>query len=135
MADTEQALHKAAGMAARCFQSHSRLRRFFTLNPVSGLPRTLTLLNTALEDIAWIIRVSSPQDNDGDGDLRGLPNIAQNEPVLGMVWDNIACLHTDGPDVARSLPKIRLQPRATTMGEGSKAILAKPIQLVNNMNP
>jgi hypothetical protein len=25
MADTEGALHKAAGMAARCFQSHSRL--------------------------------------------------------------------------------------------------------------
>jgi hypothetical protein len=24
MADTERALHKAAGMAARCFQSHSR---------------------------------------------------------------------------------------------------------------
>jgi hypothetical protein len=133
MADTERALHKAAGMAACCFQSHSRLRRFFTLNPVSGLPRTLALLDTALEDIAWLIRVSSPQDDDGD--LRGLPNIAQNELVLGMVWDNIACLHTGGPDVARSPPKIRLQPRATTMGEGSKAMLAKPIQLVNNMNP
>lgn len=98
MADTERALHKAVGMAARCFQSHSRLRRFFTLNPVSGLPRTLALLDTALEDIAWLIRVSSPQDDDGDGDgdLRGLPNIAQNEPVLGMVWDNIARLHTGG---------------------------------------
>jgi hypothetical protein len=95
MADTERALHKAAGMAARCFQSHSRLRRFFTLNPVSGLPRTLALLDTALEDIAWLIRISSPQDDD-DGDLRGLPNIAQNEPVLGMIWDNIARLHTGG---------------------------------------
>jgi hypothetical protein len=133
MADTERALHKAAGMAARCFQSHSRLRRFFTLNPMSGLPLTLALLDTALEDIAWLIHVSSPQDDDGD--LRGLPNIAQNEPVFNMVWDNIACLHTGGPDAARSPPKIRLQPRATTMGEGSKAMLAKPIQLVNNMNP
>ncbi|CAD6210391.1 unnamed protein product [Miscanthus lutarioriparius] len=97
MADTERALHKAAGMAARCFHSHSRLRRFFTLNPVSGLPRTLALLDTALEDIAWLIRISSPQDDD-DGDLRGLPNIAQNEPVLGMIWDNIARLHTGGLD-------------------------------------
>jgi hypothetical protein len=58
--------------------------------------RTLALLDTALEDIAWLIRVSSLQDNDGDGNLRGLPNIAQNEPVLGMVWDNIARLHTGG---------------------------------------
>ncbi|XP_066388414.1 uncharacterized protein [Miscanthus floridulus] len=95
MADTERALHKAAGMAARCFQSHSRLRRFFTLNPVSGLPRTLALLDTALGDIAWLIRISSPQDDD-DGDLRGLPNIAQNEPVLSMIWNNIARLHTGG---------------------------------------
>jgi hypothetical protein len=95
MADTERALAKAAGMAARCFQSHSRLRRFFTLNPVSGLPRTLAMLDTALEDIDWLIRISSPQADD-DGDLRGLPNIAQNEPVLGMIWDNIARLHTGG---------------------------------------
>jgi len=47
-ADTEGALHKAAGMAARCFQSHSRFRRFFTFNPVFALPRTLALLDTAL---------------------------------------------------------------------------------------
>ena len=58
--NTERALHQAAGMAARCFQSHSRLRRFFTLNPVFGLPRTLALLDTALEDIAWLIRISTP---------------------------------------------------------------------------
>ncbi|CAL4930072.1 unnamed protein product [Urochloa decumbens] len=98
MADTERALVKAAGMAARCFQSHSRLRRFFTLNPVSGLPRTLAMLDTALEDIDWLIRISSPQTagGDDDGDLRGLPNIAQNEPVLAMIWDNIARLHTGG---------------------------------------
>ncbi|XP_066353877.1 uncharacterized protein [Miscanthus floridulus] len=95
MANTDRALHKAAGMAARCFQSHSRLRRRFTLNPVSGLPRTLALLDTALGDIAWLIRISSPQDDD-DGDLPGLPDIAQNEPVLGMIWDNIARLHTGG---------------------------------------
>jgi len=95
MADTERALAKAAGMAARCFHSHSRLRRFFTLNPVSGLPRTIALLDTALEDIDWLIRISSPQADD-DGDLRGLPNIAQNEPVLALIWDNIARLHIGG---------------------------------------
>ncbi|KAL6867511.1 hypothetical protein ACP4OV_015535 [Aristida adscensionis] len=98
MADTVQALNKAAGMAARCFQSHSRLRRFFTLNPVSGLPRALAMLDTALYDVEWLIRISSPHagGGDDDGDLRGLPNIAQNEPVLGMIWDNIARLHTGG---------------------------------------
>jgi hypothetical protein len=81
MADTERALAKAAGMAARCFQSHSRLLRFFTLNLVSGLLRTFAMLDTALEDIDWLICISSPQADD-DGDLRVLPNITQNEPVL-----------------------------------------------------
>uniref|UniRef100_A0A0D9VRT9 DUF7792 domain-containing protein n=1 Tax=Leersia perrieri TaxID=77586 RepID=A0A0D9VRT9_9ORYZ len=102
MADTVRALNKAAGMAARCFQSHSRLRRFFTLNPVSGLPRTLALLDTALEDVAWLIRISSPHANAGaggdddedDDGFRGLPNIAQNEPILFLIWDHIARLHT-----------------------------------------
>uniref|UniRef100_A0A0A9DW33 DUF7792 domain-containing protein n=1 Tax=Arundo donax TaxID=35708 RepID=A0A0A9DW33_ARUDO len=93
MADTVQALNKAAGMAARCFQSHSRLRRFFTLNPVSGVPRTFAMLDTALEDVAWLIRISSPH---ADDDMCGLPNIAQNEPVLGMIWDHIARLQTGG---------------------------------------
>uniref|UniRef100_A0A0D9Z4I9 DUF7792 domain-containing protein n=1 Tax=Oryza glumipatula TaxID=40148 RepID=A0A0D9Z4I9_9ORYZ len=100
MADTVRALNKAAGMAARCFQSHSRLRRFFTLNPVSGLPRTLAMLDTALEDVAWLLRISSPHADAGGGgddddyDLHGLPNIAQNEPILFLIWDHIARLHT-----------------------------------------
>ncbi|KAK3147837.1 hypothetical protein QOZ80_3BG0287340 [Eleusine coracana subsp. coracana] len=99
MADTVQALTKAAAAAGRCFQSHSRLRRFFTLNPASGIPRTLALLDTALVDVAWLIRISSPpnpddDDDDNDGLLHGLPNIAQNEPMLGMVWDHVARLQT-----------------------------------------
>ncbi|XP_040378046.1 uncharacterized protein LOC102702733 [Oryza brachyantha] len=97
MADTVRTLNKAVGMAARCFQSHSRLRRFFTLNPVSGFPRTLALLDTALEDVAWLLRISSPHadaEDDDDGGLHGLPNIAQNEPILFLIWDHIAKLHT-----------------------------------------
>ncbi|KAG8096824.1 hypothetical protein GUJ93_ZPchr0013g35051 [Zizania palustris] len=97
MDDTVRALNKAAGMAARCFQNHSCLRRFFTLNPVSGLPRTLALLDTALEDVAWLLRISTPHadaDADDEDGLRGLPNIAQNQPILFLVWDHIARLHT-----------------------------------------
>ncbi|KAK3151026.1 hypothetical protein QOZ80_3AG0240730 [Eleusine coracana subsp. coracana] len=105
MADTVQALNKAAAAAGRCFQSHSRLRRFFTLNPSSGIPRTLALLDTALVDVAWLIRISSPpnpdDDDDDDGLLRGLPNIAQNEPMLGMVWDHVSRLQT-GAHAARA---------------------------------
>ncbi|KAF7049756.1 hypothetical protein CFC21_058242, partial [Triticum aestivum] len=101
VAGTLQALAKAGGMSARCFESHSRLRRFLTFNPVSGFPRTLALLDTAIEDVAWLIRISSPRADadangahDDDDDLRGLPNIAQNEPILFLIWDHIARLHT-----------------------------------------
>ncbi|CAM0872243.1 unnamed protein product [Alopecurus aequalis] len=96
---TLQTLAKADAMATRCFESHSRLRRFLSFNPVSGLPRTLALLDAALEDLAWVIRISSPRtDGDGDDgvddDLRGMPNVAQNDPILFLIWDHIARLHT-----------------------------------------
>ncbi|KAL5232339.1 hypothetical protein ABZP36_031115 [Zizania latifolia] len=100
MAGAAQALAKASSLAARSASGHPRLRRFFTLSPAAGFPRTVALLDTALEDVAWLLRISSPhpgaddEDGDGDGDLRGLPNIAQNEPILFLIWDHVARLHT-----------------------------------------
>uniref|UniRef100_A0A0D9XHT2 DUF7792 domain-containing protein n=1 Tax=Leersia perrieri TaxID=77586 RepID=A0A0D9XHT2_9ORYZ len=108
MAGATQALVKASSLAARCASGHPRLRRLFTLSPAAGFPRTLALLDTALEDVAWLLRISSPHstggaggggdddDDDMDGDLRGLPNIAQNEPILFLIWDHVARLHTGG---------------------------------------
>jgi hypothetical protein len=46
---------------------------------VSGLLRTFAMLDTALEDIDWLICISSPQADD-DGDLRVLPNITRTSP-------------------------------------------------------
>ncbi|KAL5225773.1 hypothetical protein ABZP36_012412 [Zizania latifolia] len=102
MAGAAQALAKASSLAARCASGHPRLKRLFTLSPAAGLPRTVALLDTALEDVAWLLRISSPhagadnEDGDSDGDLRGLPNIAQNEPILFLIWDHVARLHTGG---------------------------------------
>ena len=101
MAGAAQALAKASVLASRCAHGHPRLRRLFTLSPAAGFPRTFALLDTALEDVAWLLRISSPHggadgDGDGDGDLRGLPNIAQNEPILYLIWDHVARLHTGG---------------------------------------
>uniref|UniRef100_A0ACD5TPD0 Uncharacterized protein n=1 Tax=Avena sativa TaxID=4498 RepID=A0ACD5TPD0_AVESA len=95
MAGATQALAKASALAARCAHGQPRLRRLFTLSPAAGFPRTAALLDTALEDVAWLLRISSPHGGaDGDGDLRGLPNIAQNEPILFLIWDHVARLHT-----------------------------------------
>ncbi|XP_051182405.1 uncharacterized protein [Lolium perenne] len=95
VADTLQALAKAGTMANRCFERHSSLRRCLSFNPVipvSSFPRTLALLDAAVEDVAWLIRVSSPpSDHD---DLRAIPNIALNDPILYLIWYHIARLHT-----------------------------------------
>ncbi|KAG8095486.1 hypothetical protein GUJ93_ZPchr0012g21498 [Zizania palustris] len=102
MAGAAQALAKASSLAARCASGHPRLKRLFTLSPAAGFPRTVALLDTALEDVAWLLRISSPhagaddEGGDSDGDLRGLPNIAQNEPILFLIWDHVARLHTGG---------------------------------------
>uniref|UniRef100_A0ACD5U689 Uncharacterized protein n=1 Tax=Avena sativa TaxID=4498 RepID=A0ACD5U689_AVESA len=97
MVGATQALAKASALASRCAHGHPRLRRLFTLSPAAGFPRTAALLDTALEDVAWLLRISSPAVGaDGDGDLRGLPNIAQNEPILFLIWDHVARLHTGG---------------------------------------
>jgi HEAT repeat protein len=94
MAEATTALSRASALAARCARGHPRLRSLFTLRPAAELPRAVAALDTALEDVAWLLRISSPGDEDS---LLGLPNIAQNEPVLGLVWDNVARLHTGSP--------------------------------------
>lgn len=99
LAGATQALSRASALAARCARGHPRLRSLFTLGPAAGFPRAVAALDTALEDVAWLLRISSPgATGDGDDDsLLGLPNIAQNEPILFFIWDHVARLHTGSP--------------------------------------
>ncbi|PAN47806.1 hypothetical protein PAHAL_9G278000 [Panicum hallii] len=99
MAGATTALSRASALAARCVRGHPRLRSLFTLSPAAGFPRAVAALDTALEDVAWLLRISSPgAAGDGDDDsLLGLPNIAQNEPILFFIWDHVARLHTGSP--------------------------------------
>ncbi|XP_062201127.1 uncharacterized protein LOC133903703 [Phragmites australis] len=103
MAGATQALSRASVHSARCARGHSRLRSLFTLSPAAGFPRAVAALDTALEDVAWLLRISSSHHHDGGGgdgeddSLLGLPNIAQNEPILFFIWDHVARLHTGSP--------------------------------------
>ncbi|WVZ58083.1 hypothetical protein U9M48_008391 [Paspalum notatum var. saurae] len=99
MAGATQALSRASALAARCARGHPRLRSLFTLSPAAGFPRAVAALDTALEDVEWLLRISSPgAGGEGDDDsLLGLPNIAQNEPILFLIWDHVARLHTGSP--------------------------------------
>ncbi|CAL4988774.1 unnamed protein product [Urochloa decumbens] len=114
MAGATTALSRASTLAARCARSHPRLRlrSLFTQSPAAGFPRAVAALDTALEDVAWLLRISSPgAAGDGDDDsLLGLPSIAQNEPILFFIWDHVARLHTGSPaaraDSAASLASL-----------------------------
>ncbi|RLN33847.1 hypothetical protein C2845_PM03G29900 [Panicum miliaceum] len=112
MAGATTALSRASALAARCAWPFPRLS-LFTL---SQFPRAVAALATALEDVAWLLRISSPGaagDSDGDDfcdSLLRLPNIAQNEPPLFLIWDQVARLHTGSPaaraDSAASLASL-----------------------------
>ncbi|KAK4394609.1 hypothetical protein Sango_1615200 [Sesamum angolense] len=57
-------------------------------------------------DVSWLLRVSTPAD-DRDDEYLGLPPIAANEPILCLIWEQIATLCSgsleDRTDAAASL--------------------------------
>ncbi|KQJ96109.1 uncharacterized protein LOC100839836 [Brachypodium distachyon] len=98
-----QALADASALAARCAHGHHpRLRSLFKLSsPAAGdFPRTAAFLDTALQDVAWLLRFSAAHAGaDEDGGLRGIPNIALSlgeGKALFLIWDYVARLHTGG---------------------------------------
>ncbi|CAO2039466.1 unnamed protein product [Urochloa humidicola] len=97
MAEATTALSRASALAAKCARGHPRLRSLFMLRPAAEFPRAVAALDMALEDVTWLLRISSPGGaGDTDGDLP-LPNIAQNDPILFLIWDNVARLLTGSP--------------------------------------
>ncbi|KAF7108739.1 hypothetical protein CFC21_109146 [Triticum aestivum] len=92
--DTGKALDKAAALLDRC-RAHGIVHRVFTIIPAGSFKRTSNQLDNSLGDLSWILRVSN-YANAGDDldDHIGLPPIAQNEPILFLIWEQIAVLYT-----------------------------------------
>ncbi|CAL9072507.1 unnamed protein product [Musa textilis] len=101
MNDTEQVLDKALALVAKC-RAHGLVRRVFTIIPAAAFKKMSTQLDNSIGDVSWLIRVSSSASagsDDSDGDIHlGLPPIAQNEPILFLIWEQIATLHTGSLD-------------------------------------
>jgi hypothetical protein len=75
------------------------LFRLCNIIPTGSFPRVAAQLQSSIENVSWLLRISSPDnDSDGESDLHGLPNIAQNEPILFLIWDHVAKLHTGSPE-------------------------------------
>ncbi|KAJ6840464.1 uncharacterized protein M6B38_309740 [Iris pallida] len=96
MDDTEQVLDKALALVSKC-RAAGLVKRLFTIIPAAAFKKMSTHLDNSLGDVSWLLRVSAGGDDDGDMHL-GLPPIAQNEPILFLIWEQIATLHTGTPD-------------------------------------
>ncbi|KAF7126879.1 hypothetical protein RHSIM_Rhsim11G0190800 [Rhododendron simsii] len=87
--DTEQVLDKALSLVFKC--RTNGLRRVFTIIPQAAFRKTSQQLENSIGDVSWLLRVSTPAD-DRDDEYLGLPPIAANEPILCLIWEQIAIL-------------------------------------------
>ncbi|KAG6403961.1 hypothetical protein SASPL_136195 [Salvia splendens] len=102
--DTEQVLDKALTLVFKC--RSNGIRRIFTITPLAAFKKINQQLDNSIGDVSWLLRVSAPAD-DRDDEYLGLPPIAANEPILCLIWEQIAILCSgsldDRADAAASL--------------------------------
>lgn len=101
--DTEQALEKALALVEKC-RHNALLHLLFTLVPDAAFVQTHAQLQSSVADVSWLLRISTPESDDGDDGVLvcGLCPIAENEPVYYLIWDHIAAIRSGGP-TARSV--------------------------------
>lgn len=87
--ETEQVLDKALTLVAKC--RANGIRRVFTIIPAAAFRKISQQLENSIGDVSWLLRVSTPAEDRGDEHL-GLPPIASNEPILCVIWEQIAIL-------------------------------------------
>ncbi|XBH93803.1 uncharacterized protein LOC119302661 [Triticum dicoccoides] len=99
--DTEKALDKALALVDKC-RAHGLVRRVFTIIPAGSFKKMANQLDNSTGDLSWLLRVSASSSagaGEDDFDMHiGLPPIAQNEPILFLIWEQIAVLYTGNLD-------------------------------------
>lgn len=103
--ETETVLDKALSLVHKC-RANGLMKRVFTIIPAAAFRKMSSQLENSTSDVSWLLRVSAPAD-DRDDEYLGLPPIAANEPILCLIWEQIAILYTgsldDRSDAAASL--------------------------------
>ncbi|KAJ9172670.1 hypothetical protein P3X46_015884 [Hevea brasiliensis] len=94
--DTEQVLDKALALVQKC-EPNDLMTRVFTILPAAAFRKMSSQLENSIGDVSWLLRISALAD-DCDDEYLGLPPIAANEPILCLVWEQIAILYTGSPD-------------------------------------
>ena len=105
--DTEQVLEKTIALVMKA-RANGFMKRVFTIIPTAAFRKTSMQLENSIGDVSWLLRVSASADDRDNGYL-GLPPIAANEPILCLIWEQIAILYNgstsldDRSDAAASL--------------------------------
>ncbi|KAJ0096855.1 hypothetical protein Patl1_29087 [Pistacia atlantica] len=94
--DTEQVLEKALALVLKC-RANGLIKRVFTIIPAAAFRKMSSQLENSIGDVSWLLRVSASGD-DRDDEYLGLPPIAANEPILCLIWEQIAILYTGSLD-------------------------------------
>ncbi|KAG4952041.1 hypothetical protein JHK85_045908 [Glycine max] len=106
IADTELVLDKALSLTLKC-RANGLMKRVFSIIPAAAFRKMSSQLENSIGDVSWLLRVSAPAEDRADTEYLGLPPIAANEPILGLIWEQVAILHTgsldDRSDAAASL--------------------------------
>ncbi|KAI5418657.1 hypothetical protein KIW84_043036, partial [Lathyrus oleraceus] len=102
--DTVQVLEKALTLVTKC--KVNGMKRVFSIVPSAAFRKMSCRLESSIGDVSWLLRVSAPTE-EGSYECLGLPPIASNDPILGLIWEQIAILHNgsvdDRSDAAASL--------------------------------
>ncbi|KAG6397576.1 hypothetical protein SASPL_143745 [Salvia splendens] len=88
--ETVQVLDKALSLVQKC-RGNGLVKRVFTIIPAAAFRKMSSQLENSIGDVSWLLRVSASTDDRADEYL-GLPPIAANEPILGLIWEQIATL-------------------------------------------
>ncbi|KAL2551488.1 armadillo repeat only 2 [Forsythia ovata] len=86
--DTEQVLDKALALVLKC-RGHGLVKRVFTIISVAAFRKMSSQLRNSIVDVSWLLRILASAGDRDDGYL-GLSPIAANEPILCLIWEQIA---------------------------------------------
>ncbi|XP_050209279.1 uncharacterized protein LOC126659990 [Mercurialis annua] len=90
--DTEQVLDKALNLVIKC-RASGLMKHMFFINQSGAFRKISMQLENSIGDVSWLLRVSVSAGN-RDDEYLGLPPIAANEPILCLIWEQVAILYT-----------------------------------------
>ncbi|CAM8919808.1 unnamed protein product [Rhodiola kirilowii] len=90
--EIEVVLLKAYVLVRKCGSS-CFINRLFTIGPAASFRKISARLENSIGDVSWLLRFSAPvKDRWDDIEYVGLPPIAVYDPVLCLIWEQIAIL-------------------------------------------